>query len=101
MKPLRPLGMVSIIFGVITGLLSIAGAVILIWGSQDAMLVVIHWIGEERVLGQQNVLLQPDGSKLLTNPGAMAKIAVLIWVVGLSQGIAGGFLIWKSVKVNP
>jgi len=65
------------------------------------MSIVIHWIGEERVLGGQNVLLQPDGSKLLTNPGAMAKIAVLIWGVGACQLLAGGYLAWKSVNKKP
>ena len=86
------------ILGIFVGTLSIVGALILLWGSQDAMLVAIHWIGEERVLGPQNVLLQPDGSKLLTNPGAMMRVILLVWIVGLSQVIAGSSLVWQSVN---
>jgi hypothetical protein len=75
---------------------SVVGAIILIWGSQDTMLVVIHWLGEERALGPQNVIVQPNGSKLLTNPSAMARWTMLIWTVGLSQIVAGLNLLWTS-----
>jgi hypothetical protein len=75
---------------------SVVGAIILIWGSQDAMLVLIHWLGEERALGPQNVIVQPNGSKLLTNPSAMARWVMLIWTVGLCQIIAGLNLVWTS-----
>lgn len=56
------------VLGIASGLVGIAGAISLIWCSQDAMLVLIHWLGEERSLGAQNVIVQPNGSKLLTNP---------------------------------
>jgi hypothetical protein len=77
-------------------MISLAGAIILIWGSQDAMLVLIHWLGEERALGPQNVIIQPDGSKLLTNPSAMANWVMMIWTVGASQIVAGLNLLWTS-----
>ena len=38
-------------FGIVPGLLSIVGGIALLWGSQDAMLVLIHWVGEETALG--------------------------------------------------
>jgi hypothetical protein len=84
------------LLGIATGIASVVGAIMLIWGSEDAMLVVIHWLGEERALGPQNVIVQPNGSKLLTNPGAMARWVMLIWTVGLSQLIAGLHLLWSS-----
>jgi hypothetical protein len=98
MRPVRPFRTVCTIFGVIMGTVSIVGALILMWGSQDVMLVAIHWIGEERVLGQQNVIRQSDGSKLLTNPSAMARVIFLVWFVSLSHLIAGSYLFWQSVK---
>ena len=73
-----------------------AGAIILIWGSQDAMLVLVRWLGEEKALGAQNVIVQPNGSKLLTNPSAMARWMMLIWTVGLCQIVAGLHLVWTS-----
>ncbi len=85
------------IAGVVAAIGCIVGSVILLALSDDAMPVLIHWIGEERVLGSQNVYHNPDGSVLLTNPGAMAKVVLMIWGIGLSQAIAGGFLLWKSV----
>jgi hypothetical protein len=75
---------------------SVVGAIILIWCSQDAMLVLVHWLGEERALGPQNVIVQPNGSKLLTNPSAMTRWVMLIWTVGLCQIVAGLHLVWTS-----
>ena len=98
MKTRRRFGTVASVLGATAGVVSVAGALTLLWGSQDLMSVVIHWIGEERVLGPENVLVRPDGGKLLTNPTAMARVVLLIWGVGVSQVIAGGFLLWKSVK---
>jgi hypothetical protein len=92
----HPLRQVVAAFGVAIGLVSLVGAISLIWGSQDAMRVLIHWVGEERALGSPNVVVQPDGSKLLTNPSAMARWVMVIWAVGLSQIVAGLHLLWTS-----
>src|SRR5688572_9295722 len=95
----RSLGLISSLLGFIAGLFSIIGGVVLLWGSQDAMLVLIHWIGEERALGPRSVLRNPDGSTLLTNPGAMARWVFLFWAVGASQVISGLCLLRRIVKV--
>jgi hypothetical protein len=84
--------------GATLGLACVLGAIVLIWGSQDAMLVLIHWIGEERALGPQSVIRNPDGSTLLTNPSAMARWMMPIWAVGFAQVVAGLHLLWSSVK---
>ena len=88
------------LLGVIVGLLSLIGKAVLLWGSQDAMLVLIHWIGEERALGPRSVIRNPDGSTLLTNPGAMAKWVFLIWAVGASQVISGLGLLRRIANVS-
>ncbi|SIO15644.1 hypothetical protein SAMN05444166_2742 [Singulisphaera sp. GP187] len=84
------------ILGSLVGLLSTIGGLVLLWGSEDAMQVLIHWIGEERALGASFVIRQADGSTLLTNPGAMVRWMSLIWVVGLSQIAAGVSLLKRS-----
>jgi hypothetical protein len=99
MKTHPSLGPSITALGVIPGLMSLVGGLALLWGSQDAMLMLIHWVGEERALGTQNVIPQPDGGKLLTNPGAMFRWMVLIWAVGASQVIAGGYILWRGVRV--
>jgi len=86
------------LLGVVTGVLTLAGALTLLWGSTDAMAVLIHWVGEERALGPRSVIRQPGGGTLLTNPSAMMRWVLLIWAVGFSQAVAGVFLIGRSFK---
>lgn len=94
----RSLSVITALLGILAGLLSIAGGAALLWGSQDAMTVLIHWIGEERALGPRSVVRQPDGSALLTNPGAMARWVFLIWAVGASQVVAGACLLRRVAQ---
>jgi len=83
------------ILGGLAGLLSVIGGIALLWGSQDAMLVLIHWLGEEWALGKHNVIRRPDGSTLVTNPTSMAKWMSIIWVIGASQIVAGASLLFR------
>ena len=69
-----PLRYAVALLGIALGTASVVGAIILNLGSQDAMRVVIHWLGEERALGPQNVIVQPNGSKLLTNPSCDGEV---------------------------
>ncbi|WP_422929323.1 hypothetical protein [Singulisphaera sp. PoT] len=82
----------------IVGVACVAGSLSLVWYSMTAMRIVIYWIGEERVLGARNVYVQPDGSKLLTNPAAMARVMMLIWALGGVLAVAGGILLRKSSR---
>jgi hypothetical protein len=88
------------VLGVVPGLLCVVGGLALLWGSQDAMLVLIHWVGEERALGARSVIPRPGGGKLLTNPGAMAGWMALIWAVGVSQVLAGADLIRRAARAT-
>lgn len=99
MKPHPRLGPAMAALWIVPGLLSIAGGLALLWGSQDAMLVLIHWVGEGRALGPQNVIPQPGGGELLTNPSSMVRWIALIWAVGTSQIMAGGCLLWRAATV--
>jgi hypothetical protein len=65
-------------------ILLVAGTVTL-WYSQNLMIFLIHLVGEERALGPASVIRSPDGSTLLTNPGAMARWMTPFWALGAAQ----------------
>jgi hypothetical protein len=50
-------------------------------------------VGIETIVGKENVVYQPDGSYLFTNPGAMAMWVGSMAIIGLIIHIVG---IWLS-----
>jgi hypothetical protein len=60
------------------------GGVTILYFSEILMLRLINIIGEERALGAENVYVQPDGSKLLTNPGAIGCWTLPFWQLDFS-----------------
>jgi hypothetical protein len=66
------------------GILFITGLGVL-WYSDSLMLWLIHLVGEEQALGAENVVQNNDGSRLLTNPGAMLLWTAPFWIVGILQ----------------
>jgi hypothetical protein len=63
-----------------------------LYRSQDLMTWLIWVVGEEKALGAQNVIREPGGAVLLTNPRAMMFWAIPFFLLGILQlltGIAG------------
>jgi hypothetical protein len=63
----------------------LAAGVAILWWSSDLMLWLIHMVGEERALGVDNVIHLENGGKLLTNPGAMMRLTMPFWILGMVQ----------------
>ena len=63
------------------------------------MLVLIHWVGEETALGARNVIRQPGGGTLLTNPRGDGKVGGPDLGGRRSQIMAGGYLFWRAAKL--
>jgi hypothetical protein len=53
------------------------------------MFWLIHEVGEEGVLGPQNVIRLEHGRTLLTNPDAMNLWTLPIWLMGVVMIIGG------------
>ncbi|MDR3622606.1 MAG: hypothetical protein P4L85_24860 [Paludisphaera borealis] len=84
----KPVLLASIVFTQ-AAFLILAGLATL-WWSEDLMGLLIHLVGEEYALGPQSVIRLEDGSKLLTNPGAMIRWTTPFWALGFLQ-IASAF----------
>jgi len=68
------------------------------WWSEDLMVWLIWLVGEEYALGAENVIHNEDGSKLLTNPGAMIAWTIPFWILATVQVGAAATLIWLWVS---
>jgi hypothetical protein len=62
-----------------------AAGVATLWWSHELMLWLIYMVGEERALGADNVIHLENGGKLLTNPSAVFRWTIPMWVLGLVQ----------------
>ncbi len=78
----RPL--LSLVAAIGCGLLGLGLCVL----SGRLMLLLIHFVGEERALGPQNVYRLDDGAVLLTNPGAMVMWMLPFLALGIAFLIA-------------
>lgn len=90
----RVASFVSAVFVASQAGLLIVGGLATLWWSGDLMTFLIHLVGEERALGAENVIVTADGSKLLTNPGAMMLWTLPFLVFGAVQLLAAGTLVW-------
>ena len=71
--------------------------------SQSLMTWLIHLVGEEWALGRDNVIRQPNGGLLLTNPGAMALWAtpfLLLAMVEVSSSFTLAWLRYRHLKTR-
>ena len=103
MSPSRPRGLTppsAVLAGLVCGqaVLLLTAGLATFWWSEDLMIWLIHRVGEDRALGAGNVVRQPGGGLLLTNPGAMVRWTLPIWAWGVVQiGAAGTLLgLWAD-----
>jgi hypothetical protein len=78
----------------------LAAGVATLWWSEELMGWLIYMVGEERVLGADNVIHLENGGKLLTNPVAMMRWTIPFWVLGMVQITAAITLVglWASCR---
>ncbi len=92
----RSLFLATLVLG--QAIVLLAAGVATLWWSSDLMLWLIHLVGEEWVLGADNVITVEGGGKLLTNPGGMMRWTLPFWFLGAVQ-IAGAITLvslWLS-----
>lgn len=57
-------------------------------------------LGIETIVGRENVVYQPDGSYMFTNPGAMVRWIVSVAVIGVALACGGGWLLFRSRRAR-
>jgi hypothetical protein len=55
-------------------------------------------IGIERIVGGGNVVYEPDGSYVFTNPGAMIRWVASVAGIGAGIILIGGFILFRTRK---
>jgi hypothetical protein len=78
--------------------LLLAAGFLTAWYSGDLMTFLIHMVGEERALGRDSVIRRPDGSLLLTNPGAMALWTMPVLLLAAVQVSSAFTLAWLGYR---
>jgi hypothetical protein len=53
-------------------------------------------VGIETIVGRENVVYQPDGGYLFTNPGAMMRWILSVAAVGIVVGASGIWLLLRA-----
>jgi hypothetical protein len=53
-------------------------------------------LGIETIVGRENVVYEPDGSYMFTNPGAMVLWIVSVAAIGVGVACGGGWLLFQS-----
>lgn len=71
---------------------------VLFWWSNDLMLGLIHLVGEEKALGENNVIRTEKGEVLLTNPVGMLYWMLPFLIPAMLQISAGMTLVWLYLK---
>ena len=79
-------------------LLIVFGILIVIFSNKIVFPGLERIVGIETIVGKQNVVYQPDGSYLFTNPGAMAKWILSVAVIGILILSVGIWLLLRSRK---
>ena len=57
-------------------------------------------LGIETIVGHENVVYEPDGSYIFTNPGAMVRWIVSVAVIGVALACGGGWFLFRSRRMR-
>ena len=77
-------------------LLTIVGALIVLLSPKIVFPGLERLVGIETIVGPNNVVYQPDGGYLFTNPGAMMRWISAVAAVGVAIAFTGIILLFKA-----
>jgi uncharacterized membrane protein len=77
-------------------LLILLGVLIAIFSERIVFPGLERLVGIETIVGKSNVIYQPGGSYIFTNPGAMIRWISAVAFVGLLVCLSGALLLWRS-----
>ena len=74
----------------------VAGVLIILFCEKIVFPGLEMTLGIETLVGSENVVYEPDGSYVFTNPGAMVRWIASVAAVGMGLAGAGGFLLFRQ-----
>ena len=75
-----------------------SGAFVVIFSNRIVFPGLERIVGIETIVGAQNVVYQPDGSYLVTNPGAMLRWIASVAAIGMAISLCGVLLLLRTRK---
>jgi hypothetical protein len=57
-------------------------------------------LGIETIVGRENVVYEPDGSYMFTNPGAMVRWIVSVAVIGVALACGGSWFLFRCRRTR-
>jgi hypothetical protein len=79
-------------------LLSI-GLLVAIFSEQIVFPGLERLVGIETIVGKENVVYQPDGGYLFTNPGAMIRWVLSVRAIGILICVTGSLVLFRARRV--
>jgi len=76
--------------------LALGGILVAVFSQRIVFPGLERLLGIETIVGRENVVYQPDGSYVFTNPGAMSRWIMAVAGVGLIVAFTGAFLLFRA-----
>ena len=76
--------------------LALVGILIAVFSQQIVFPGLERLLGIETIVGRANIVYQPDGSYVFTNPGAMVRWISAVAGVGLVIAFIGAFVLFRA-----
>jgi hypothetical protein len=77
-------------------LLILLGVLVIVFRERIVFPGLEKLIGIETIVGRENVVYQPDGGYLFTNPGAMIRWVLYVGAVGILICTSGVVLLFRA-----
>jgi hypothetical protein len=77
--------------------LLLAGLLVMVFSNRIVFPGLERLLGIETIVGRENVVYQPDGGYIFTNPAAMMRWVLSVVIVGLSICSIG---IWVLIRLR-
>ena len=76
--------------------LALVGILIAVFSQQIVFPGLERLLGIETIVGRANVVYQPDGGYVFTNPGAMVRWVSAVAAVGVAIAFVGVFVLFRA-----
>jgi hypothetical protein len=76
------------------------GLVVVVFSEKIVFPGLERLVGIETIVGKENVVYQPDGGYLFTNPGAMARWVFSVAAIGVLICLSGAWLLFRARKYD-
>jgi uncharacterized membrane protein len=77
-------------------LLVLLGVLVAVFSEQIVFPGLERLVGIETIVGKENVVYQPDGGYLFTNPAAMIRWVLSVRAIGILICVSGGLVLFRA-----